>query len=187
MAYVDLAELKSVLGIGNIYADSVVQEVADSATNIVDVYLLHNRYGITHHQREGSTAILYTDTGTDVYVGQSVTITGVEGNVNGTKTITEVFPTGFKVTASGQATTHPKIPVIPNGWATFTSSVDYTTVPEVREASMAIAVDIWMQRMGTTGQQGVDFAPQPYKLGRAMLQRVIGLLGPHIDPKGLVG
>ena len=77
--------------------------------------------------------------------------------------------------------------MIPNGWATLDSAVDYSTLPEVREASMAIAVDIWMQRMGTTGQQGVDFAPQPYKLGRAMLQRVIGLLGPHIDPKGLVG
>jgi len=71
MAYVDLAELKSVLGIGNIYADSVVQEVADSATNIVDPYLLHNRYGITHHQREGTTAILYAATGTDVYVGRA--------------------------------------------------------------------------------------------------------------------
>lgn len=185
MAYVDLAELKSVLGIGNIYADSVVQEVADAAENIVKPYLLHNRYGIVSHELTSNVAFIYCSEQPEVYVGQSVVISNVGTTFNGTYTITELFPMGFKY-----AKTHadiPKHPVIPNGWATLDSAVDYSTLPEVREASMAIAVDIWMQRMGTTGQQGVDFAPQPYKLGRAMLQRVIGLLGPHIDPKGLVG
>lgn len=187
MAYVDIDELKAVLGIGDIYPDAMVQEVCDAAENVVDIYLLQNRYGITHHERVGTTAVLWTSTPIEVYVGQTVNITNVEGNINGAKTITEVFTGGFKVIASGPATTHPKIPVIPNGWATFTSVIDYSLIPEVREASMAVAVDIWLQRMGTTGQQGVDFAPQPYKLGRAMLQRVIGLLGQHWDTKGLVG
>lgn len=185
MAYVDLAELKAVLGIGNIYDDAIVQAVADSATNIVEPYLLHNRYGIVAHALTSNVAFIYCDGPVDCYVGQSVVISGVGATFDGTRTITELFPNGFKFARTNADI--PKHPVIPNGWATFASQVDYSLVPEVREASMAVAVDIWMQRMGTTGQQGVDFAPQPYKLGRAMLQRVIGLLGPHLDSKGLVG
>jgi len=185
MAYVDLAELKSVLGIGNIYADSVVQAVADSAENVIKPYLLHNRYSIISHQLTNNVAFIYCDQPVDCYVGQSVVISDVGTVFNGTKTITELIPNGFKYAKTNADI--PKHNVVPYGWATFDTQIDYSTVPEVREASMAIAVDIWMQRMGTTGQQGVDFAPQPYKIGRAMLQRVIGLLGPHIDPKGLVG
>lgn len=186
MAYVSITELKAVLGIGNIYDDAIVQAVADSAEDVIKPYLLHNRYGITDHQRAGTVASLWTNEANDLYVGQTVVIEGVESGINGNGTVTELFPYGFKITTN-QSATHPKIRTIPNGCVTLASAVDYSAVPEVREASMAVAVDIWMQRMGTTGQQGVDFAPQPYKLGRAMLQRVIGLLGPHIDPKGLVG
>jgi hypothetical protein len=35
MALITLSELESVLGIGDIYADSIVQEVADAAENII--------------------------------------------------------------------------------------------------------------------------------------------------------
>jgi hypothetical protein len=37
------------------------------------------------------------------------------------------------------------------------------------------------------GQQGVDFAPAPYRLGRSMLQRIMGLLGKDVDTNSLVG
>ena len=35
MALITLSELKAVLGIGDIYADAIVQAVADSAENII--------------------------------------------------------------------------------------------------------------------------------------------------------
>ena len=40
MALITLSELKAVLGIGDIYADAIVQEVADSAENIILSYLI---------------------------------------------------------------------------------------------------------------------------------------------------
>ena len=60
-------------------------------------------------------------------------------------------------------------------------------MPEVRESALAVGVDIWITRTGTLGQQGVDFQPAPYRLGRSMISRVSGLLGKHLDVRGYLG
>lgn len=40
VALIDIDDLKRVLGIGDIYADAIVQEVADAASNVVSQYLI---------------------------------------------------------------------------------------------------------------------------------------------------
>ena len=80
--------------------------------------------------------------------------------------------------------------VIPNGRALLTSQATMydTGYPEVEQAALAVACDIWITRTGTLGQQGVDFqSPAPYRLGRSMLTRVSGLLGKHLDTRGYLG
>ena len=47
--------------------------------------------------------------------------------------------------------------------------------------------EFWETQKGTMGQQGVDFQPAPYRLGRSMLQRIMGLLGKDVDTNSLVG
>ena len=79
--------------------------------------------------------------------------------------------------------------LLPRGSAVLTSQAAlYDTTPEVREAALAVACDIWITRTGTLGQSGVDFqSPAPYRLGRSMLTRVSGLLGKHLDTRGYLG
>lgn len=58
----------------------------------------------------------------------------------------------------------------------------------VKEAVLAVAVDIWQNRQAPGGQlSGVDFQPAPYRLGRSLLSKVSGLLGPYLNPEGMIG
>ena len=191
MALITLSELKSVLGIGDIYADPIVQAVADSAENIILSYLIFDDVAINAVSLTSNVARFYCYDNTFV-VGQALTVTGCGSPFNGSQTVTVVGVDEYGVTYFEAAETNADITkrrVIPNGRAVLTSQAAlYDTTPEVREAAMAVACDIWITRTGTLGQQGVDFqSPAPYRLGRSMLTRVSGLLGKHLDTRGYLG
>ena len=186
MALITLSELKAVLGIGDIYADAIVQEVADAAENIVLSLLTKNQWGVIAHSRTNLVNTIYTDRPHDVYVGQSVVIANSGANFNGTKTITKVGE--YYMSFAGTGDDYPKHGIVPSGTVSATQYIDYSTIPEVRESALAIASDIWITRTGTLGQQGVDFqSPAPYRLGRSLFTRVSGLLGKWMDTRGMVG
>ena len=191
MALITLSELKSVLGIGDIYADPIVQAVADSAENIILSYLIFDDVSIVGASITSNVARFYCHDNTFV-VGQALTVTGCGSPFNGSRTVTKVGYDEYNVTYFEAALTNADITkrqIIPNGRAVLTSQAAlYDTTPEVREAALAVACDIWITRTGTLGQQGVDFqSPAPYRLGRSMLTRVSGLLGKHLDTRGFVG
>jgi hypothetical protein len=192
MALITISELKSVLGIGNIYADSVVQEVADAAENILLSYLIFDDVAINGVQLTNNVARFYCYDNTFV-VGQALTVTGCGSPFNGFRTVTKTGYDEYGTSWFEAALTNPDITkrrVIPTGRAVLTSQATMydTGYPEVSEACLAIACDIWITRTGTLGQQGVDFqSPAPYRLGRSMLTRVSGLLGKHLDTRGYLG
>ena len=191
MALITLSELKSVLGIGDIYADSIVQAVADSAENIILSYLIFDDVAINGVQLKDNVARFYCYDNTFV-VGQALTVTGCGSPFNGSRTVTATGYDEYGVSFFDAAITNADITkrkIIPNGRAVLTSQAAlYDTTPEVREAALAVACDIWITRTGTLGQQGVDFqSPAPYRLGRSMLTRVSGLLGKHLDTRGYLG
>ena len=191
MPLIALSELKSVLGIGNIYADSDVQEVADAAENIILSYLIFDDVAINGVELTSNVARFYCYDNTFV-VGQALTVTGCGSPFNGSRTVSKTGYDEYGVSWFEAAITNADITkrrIIPNGRAVLTSQATlYDTTPEVREAALAIACDIWITRTGTLGQQGVDFqSPAPYRLGRSMLTRVSGLLGKHLDTRGYLG
>jgi hypothetical protein len=191
MPLIALSELKSVLGIGNIYADSDVQEVADAAENILLSYLIFDDVAINGVQLTSNVARFYCYDNTFV-VGQALTVSKCGAPFDGSRTVTKEGVDEYGVTFFEAAITNADITkrrIIPNGRAVLTSQANlYDTTPEVREAALAIACDIWITRTGTLGQQGVDFqSPAPYRLGRSMLTRVSGLLGKHLDTRGYLG
>ena len=191
MALITLSELKSVLGIGDIYADSIVQAVADSAENIILSYLIFDDVAINGVALTNNVARFYCYDNTFV-VGQALTVSGCGSPFNGSRTVSKVGVDEYGVTFFESAITNADITkrqIIPTGRALLTSQATlYDTTPEVREAALAVACDIWITRTGTLGQQGVDFqSPAPYRLGRSMLTRVSGLLGKHLDTRGYLG
>jgi hypothetical protein len=204
MALIDITELKSVLGIGSIYPDAQVQAIADAAQDVVLSFLDFNRSPIVEVRLDDNVATYATSAPHNFVIGQTVTITGCGTPFNGNKVITTINKqnSGFiiddnTVVSGGSAyvftaaVTNADItatPIRPYGQALLTSQAAlYDTNPRVRTATMAIAVDIFETNKGTMGQQGVDFAPAPYRLGRSMLQRVIGLLGGNVDTNSMVG
>lgn len=190
MPLITVSELKAVLGIGNIYADAIVQDVVDAAENIILSYLIFDDVAIKEVRLTNNVARFYCYDNTFV-VGQALTVSKCGAPFDGSRTVT-VVGTENLVTFFEAAITNADITkrmVIPNGRAVLTSQATlYDLIPEVSEACLAVACDIWITRTGTLGQQGVDFqSPAPYRLGRSMLTRVSGLLGKHLDTRGFIG
>ena len=191
MPLITSSELKEVLGIGNIYPGNVVQAVVDAAENIILSYLIFDDVAINAVELTDNAARFYCYDNTFV-VGQALTVTGCGSPFNGSRTVTRVGFDEYGVSFFDAAITNADITkrkVIPNGRAVLTNQAAlYDNTPEVKEAALAVACDIWITRTGTLGQQGVDFqSPAPYRLGRSMFTRVSGLLGKHLDTRGYIG
>jgi len=187
--YVTEAELRAALGIQNLYSSAVVEEVCQAAENVVKSKLNFNNLPIIGHSNTATTGTSYFATKHEFYVGQTVTITGAGSKHNGSKTITSIDFLSITYAITGNNNT-PAVyhPVVPYALCAADTYVDYATVPEVREASLLVAVDIWQSRQSSNaGGISPDFSPSPYRMGNTLMARVRGLLAGHLSPKGLLG
>ncbi len=194
MALVTVAELKTLLGIGDLYADSVLEQVIGTAENVVLGMLHRKQVRIVEGCCEdtGPPAILQfrTDRDHPFRVSEDVLVSGIDtgdfGPIEGT--VTEVVDDDvLRVSFSIVVPTFEPTLYVPAGFMTDKASADYyDTVPEVREAAVAIAVDVFQSRVAPGGQtEAVDFTPGPYRMGRSLLTRVSGLLGRWMDTSAL--
>jgi hypothetical protein len=186
-----IAELRSALGIGTLYSDTVVDEACQSAQDIVLSYLWVNATNNTGHSNTANTGTLYFDTPINktFYVGEVVNISGNGSKHNGNKTITlvDTYTITYAITGNNNTPT-PFHPVVPYGLVSGQTYVDYLTVPAVNEAALMIAIDIWQARQASNaGGISPDFQPSPYRMGNTLTARVRGLLAPYLSPNSLVG
>jgi hypothetical protein len=192
MSYTTVAELRSALGVGSLYQDSVLQSVCDAADNVLIPFLWANTTPIIGHSNTATTGTSYFDTPVDevFYVGQTLHITGCGNKHNGNKTLTSVNgkEVTYAITGNNNAVT-PFHPINPYGTAAADTYVDYSTIPAVQEASLMISVAIWQARQAPSGQgMSVDgFTPSPFTMSNTLLARVRGLLAPYLDPRSMVG
>ena len=185
-----IAELRSVLGIGTLYTDAVVDEVCQAAQDIVFSYLWINAVNNSGHSNTATTGTLYFNQSIVgvFYVGQTVVISGNASHHNGSKTLTGVSGNTITYSINGNPTPAPFHPVAPYGLVKADTYVDYTTVAAIREAALMVAVDIWQARQASNAS-GIspDFQPSPYRMGNTLTARVRGLLAPYLSPNSLVG
>lgn len=190
MSYTTVAELRSALGVGTLYSDSVLQEVCDAADNVLIPFLWNNSTPVVAHANTGTTGTLYfNDYVQDVfYVGQTVTVSGCGAHYNGSKTINSVGEYSITVTTDHltDATRHP---INPYGSVAASTYTDYSTVASVQEASLMIAIAIWQARQAPSGQgMSVDgFSPSPFTMSATLVARVRGLIAPYLSPNSQVG
>jgi len=193
MALVSVAELKAVLNIGDLYPDAVLDVVIASAENTILSLLQRYGYAVNRLYADTDNTIrMGTTEPHDLYVGQNVTLSGLfPSQYNGTAVVAVlVDATVVEVNKThGQTSLTVDHPLIPAGRIADTAQLAvYDTIPEVREAALAISVDIFQSRQAPGGQlQGVDFTPAPYRLGRSLFSRVSGLLARYTDTGTLVG
>jgi hypothetical protein len=190
MSLTTVAELRTALGVGTLYADAVLQEVCDAADNVLLPFLWKNEQSIIAHGNTGTVGTLYfnEDIRNVFYVGQSVTISNAGTKYNGTKTITAVGTKNFSVTTT-HTSDNPYHVIAPYGTAAAETYIDYTTIPAIQEASLMISIDIWQSRQApSSGGVSIDgYTPSPYRMGNTLLARVRGLLAPYLDPRSMVG
>lgn len=191
MSYTTVAELRSALGVGSLYADATLQEVCDAADNVLIPFLWTNDNFNVGHSNTTTEGTLYFDelvTGT-YYVGQSVAITKNGSPFNGTKTITGVGEYSITFAVTGTPTATEYHPVVPYGVVSGVTQNTYSSIPAVKEASLMLAIAIWQARQAPSGQgMSVDgFTPSPFTMSNTLLARVRGLLAPYLDPRSMVG
>jgi hypothetical protein len=192
MALTTVAELRTALGVGTLYADSVLQSVCDASDNVLLPFIWSNTLSIIGHSNTANTGTSYfADPITDVlYVGETVVITGAGSKHNGSKTITgrDTRSITYAITGNNNAV-KPYHPINPYGLLSADTYLDPATVPAIQEASLMIAIAIWQARQAPSGQgMTVDgFAPSPFTMSNTLLARVRGLIAPYLDPRSMVG
>ena len=187
MSKIDIDEFRAILGVGTLYPDETLQQVADASEQLIDSLLDYNRSYITDAQIASNVATFYTAGRHTFSIGSVLTCSGMDATFNGSRTVTSFGDFWFKTNLTGANT--ELIRYKPYGVAVLTSQSEiFDAIPSVREAALAIAVEIFQQRTAPGGQiQAVDFTPQPHRLGRALLTRVHGLLAPYMDAGSFIG
>jgi len=187
MSYTTVAELRSALGVGQLYSDAQLQEICDAADNVLIPFLWQNVSFIMAHSNKGTVGTLYLQDAENYYVGQTINITGAGSHFNGNKTITAVGVDYIQVTTN-HVTDTPRHPVIPYGVVTAETYTDYSTIPAVQTASLLIAEAIWQARQAPSGQaMSVDgYTPSPFTMSNTLVARVRGLIAPYLDPRSMV-
>jgi hypothetical protein len=184
-----VAELRSVLGIGSLYTDAVVDECAQAAQDIVFSYLWKNELNnYAHSNIVGSGTLYFNNSVRNIfYVGQTVAITGNGATFAGNKVITSM--TDFSITVTTSHSTAEDIHAVqPYGTVAGTQYTNYSTVSAVREAALMVAVDIWQSRQASNSTSiTADFQPSPWRMSASLIAKVRGLLAPYLSPNSLVG
>lgn len=184
-------QLRAVLGVSTgLYNDAYLDQIIETAENALSPFLVKNNAYEIAHEVKSNVATIYTQSDHKFYVGQVVIINDTHGHGwQGAKTITSIPDAKsftFAYVGADQDKHHhiPSAEVIAQGFG-----LDfYADVPEVESAVFEIATDVFQSRTAPGGlQQGLDFTPGPYRMGKSIYQRVAGLLASHRDIESVIG
>jgi hypothetical protein len=184
---VTVAELRSILGVSSaLYNDAYLTDIIDTAEQVILPMLTRYAQPIDAVELEDNVATFHTLGAHEFSLTQSVVITGCGSPFNGTFTITAV-PDDYEFSVALTNADIIKRNVIPSGLATLSGASTYVGVSAVESAVLVVSVEVFQSRVAPGGQiEGVDFAPTPYRMGRSLFNRTIGLLGPYIDVESIV-
>ena len=185
MSIVTPSELRSVLGVSSsLYNDTYLQKIIDTSELVILPLLVSYSSAVTNRKISSNVATLTTNTPHNYIVGSSVVVSSVDATFNGTYTVTTV-PNEYQFTYAKTNADISNNAVIPHG-VTYLSGYDAATIyasnPSVYEAIIVVSVEVFQSITAAGGQiEGVDFQVTPYRMGRSLLNRVIGILGKSLD------
>ena len=181
------AELRANLQLGTLYTSATVEETCQAGENIIKDYLWVNKAYNSAHSSIVGFGTLYFDTPHSFYVGQVVTISSNGATFNGSKTITSITTNSITMVTT-HAAIKPIHPTAPFGTVAATDYVTYSTIPEVKLATLMVCTEIWQAKQAANGGAlDPNFQPSPFKMGSTLIAKVRGLLANHLAPNGLIG
>lgn len=190
MSIVTPTQLRDVLQVSSsLYSDAYLQKVIDTSELTILPLLVSYSSAVTNRRIASNVATLTTNTPHNYIVGSSVVVASVDATFNGTYTVTAVggqYEFSFAKTNADIAMNA----VIPHG-TTYLSGYDAATIyasnPAVYEALLVVSVEIFQSITAAGGQiEGIDFQPTPYRIGRSLLNRVVGILGKSLDQDAML-
>lgn len=189
-AIITASQLRSVLGVSSsLYSDSYLDDIIDTAEQSILPLLIQNSTAVVEYELKDNVAIFYTRRVHTFVVGQSIVVTGLPAPFTATHTVSKVTDTSFSAALTSSDVTRRQI--IPNGTATlsgYSAATLYVGNASIESAIYAVSIEVFQSRTAAGGQiEGVDFATSPYRMGRSLLNRVIGLLGNYVDVDTMVG
>lgn len=212
--YVTEAELRSNLGIENLYSSDVVETCCQTAQDLLNQFLWFDSAAVVGVTLQNNIATAMVANPAIFTTGQSVTLSGCGATFNGTYTITGTipfsagtvnimpsiifnayaanYPAGFSFIQYTKVAANVNFKrVLPYGSVIGedTKTTAYAATPAVREAAMVLAVDIFQARqVSQTGGVSIDgFSPSPYRLGNAMIGKIRGLIAGYQNPLSMIG
>ena len=211
--YVTVAEMRSAIGIQDLYSDVDIEFVCQASTDLIRKQLWFNDYPVIGCTIQSGYATAVLSAPLPIAAGQTVILTNCGTPFDGTHTVSGTYPW-----STGSATFNwwAVFPFVrnsfPNGmsmiqWTTNNADVNYHGIvpygkvsvtpstadpyedePLVRLAALEIAIDMWQSRQqSNAGGVSPDGSPSPYRMGNALLGRVRGLIAPFLSPRGMVG
>ena len=190
MSIVTPTQLRDVLQVSSsLYSDAYLQKVIDTSELTILPLLVSYSSAVTNRRIASNVATLTTNTPHNYIVGSSAVVAIGDATFDGTKTVTAVgseYEFSFALTHADIAMNA----VIPHG-TTYLSGYDAATIyasnPAVYEALLVVSVEIFQSITAAGGQiEGVDFQPTPYRIGRSLLNRVVGILGKSLDQDAML-
>ena len=181
------ASLRSVLGVSSsLYSDAYLDEIIGSAEGVILPMLTANQAAIAEVYLTSNVAYYVTQRPHYFVAGQTVVASGiVPSTFNGTITVTDSITNPYIFSAALVNADIIIRGVIPAGVAYLSGAnagTLYASTDAVESAVTIISVEIFQSITAAGGQiEGVDFTPSPYRMGRSLMNRVIGLLSPYVD------
>jgi hypothetical protein len=180
-------ELRSVLGVSSsLYNDAYLNQIIDTAETVILPMLVTFKSPVQKVSLTDNVATFTTLGIHEFTEGQSVVITGCGTPYNGTRTI---LADNFGEYTFSAAITNADINeanVIPSGVATLSGASTYVGNAAVQSAVYTVSVEVFQARLAGGGQiEGVDFTATPFKMGRSLFNKCVGLLGSYMDTESM--
>lgn len=177
------ATLRSTLGVStSLYSDAILEDIIDSAEAVILPMLVSYSVPIDAVSLVNNIAYFSTPVQNPFNESQSIVITGCGTPFNGTRTITTNLLNDFAFSAVITNADIISKNIIPSGLATLSGASTYVGNSAVESAVLVVSVEIFQSRTAAGGQiEGVDFSPSPFRMGRSLFNRCVGLLGPYLN------
>jgi hypothetical protein len=177
------ANLRSVLGVSSsLYDDTYLNQIIDTAETVILPMLVTFKSPVQKVSLTDNVATFTTLGIHEFTEGQSVVITGCGTPYNGTRTILADNLGEYTFSAAITNADINEANVIPSGVATLSGASTYVGNAAVQSAVYTVSVEVFQARLAGGGQiEGVDFTATPFRMGRSLFNKCVGLLGSYMD------